>query len=763
MENQRTKAGESLVNLILGRIRGLRPQQRMAPEQGLEYWRERILFGLVGTGVLLSAIAFVPGFFVAVKEGLWVMLLLNIGALIGGLALLTFRGVSYRIRASVALGVIYVVALYLLVFLGPLSGGPIWLFTFGIMSGLLLSLRAAIIGVWINTVTLAVLGWLFYSGYLGKGLPFFESTLRAVAAGGNFIFMNAAAAVSCALLIRGLHVIASKEQSISQSLEHEKAQLVEAKKRLEEEIASREETERLLRDSEHRYRLLAENVSDVIWTLRLDTMRFDYISQSVLRARGFTPEEAMELSLEKTLAPQFLENVTRALAEELARDGQEGVDPNRCRTMELQQLLKDGSPAWAEVTMTFIRNDEGRPVEILGVTRDIRERKRAEEEKKKLEARLEEARKMEAIANLAGGVAHQFNNALNVITLSLDGLKMDLPGDERTGQYVIGMQGSAERMSRLTNQLLAYARGGKYRPTIVPMGELMVATLPLVKHTIRASIRLDKKIPDGLWSVEVDETQIQMALSAILANASEAIEGDGIIEISCRNEEVTGQGKEGDSEVRPGRYVVLAVADNGKGMDEQTRRKVFDPFFTTKFQGRGLGMSAVYGIVTNHGGSILVDSAIGKGTTVQIYLPCVEEHPRPAIGAKIESEEKSKTILLIEDEAMLMGLLRTSLERFGYRVLEAPTGKEAVNEARTFEGIIHLAILDMVLPDIDSREVYRTVKKIRPDMKVLLMSGYSVDGPAQDLLEAGAEAFLQKPFTIDTLSEKLREIQASKT
>jgi PAS domain S-box-containing protein len=763
MENQRTKAGESLVNLILGRIRGLRPQQRMAPEQGLEYWRERILFGLVGTGVLLSAIAFVPGFFVAVKEGLWVMLLLNIGALIGGLALLTFRGVSYRIRASAALGVIYVVALYLLVFLGPLSGGPIWLFTFGIMSGLLLSLRAAIIGVWINTVTLAVLGWLFYSGYLGKGLPFFESTLRAVAAGGNFIFMNAAAAVSCALLIRGLHVIASKEQSISQSLEHEKAQLVEAKKRLEEEIASREETERLLRDSEHRYRLLAENVSDVIWTLRLDTMRFDYISQSVLRARGFTPEEAMELSLEKTLAPQFLENVTRALAEELARDGQEGVDPNRCRTMELQQLLKDGSPAWAEATMTFIRNDEGRPVEILGVTRDIRERKRSEEEKKKLEARLEEARKMEAIANLAGGVAHQFNNALNVITLSLDGLKMDLPGDERTGQYVIGMQGSAERMSRLTNQLLAYARGGKYRPTIVPMGELMVATLPLVKHTIRASIRLDKKIPDGLWSVEVDETQIQMALSAILANASEAIEGDGIIEISCRNEEVTGQGKEGDSEVRPGRYVVLAVADNGKGMDEQTRRKVFDPFFTTKFQGRGLGMSAVYGIVTNHGGSILVDSAIGKGTTVQIYLPCVEEHPRPAIGAKIESEEKSKTILLVEDEDMLMGLLRTSLERFGYRVLEAPTGKEAVNEARTFEGIIHLAILDMVLPDIDSREVYRTVKEIRPDMKVLLMSGYSVDGPAQDLLGAGAEGFLQKPFTLDTLSEKLREIQASKT
>ena len=761
MEKQRTESGQSLVESILGRLKGVRSQPRVSPDQSLEYWRERILLGVVGTGVLLSAVGFVLGLLLAVKESLWGVLLVDSSALVCGFALLLFRGTAYRFRASVALGVIYGVALYFLASLGPLSGGPIWLFTFGVMSGLLLGLRAAVVGIWVNTVTLLVLGWSYHSGHLGKGIPFFETTLRAMAAGGSFVLMNAVAAISCALLIRGLHVIAKKEQSISQSLDHEKSQLMVAKKRLEEEVNARRETEKLLRESEQRYRLLAENVSDIIWTLNLDTMRFSYVSQSVLRARGFTPEEAKSLSLDKTLAPQSLENAARILAEELAREGQGGVDPNRSRTLEIQQLHKDGSYAWAEATMTFIRNDEGRPVEILGVTRDIRERKRAEEEKKRLGTRLQEAQKMEAIANLAGGVAHQFNNALNVITLSLDGLAMELRPDQPTGPYIKGMLAAAEKMSGLTNQLLAYARGGKYQPTVIQMDELMAATLPLVKHAIQDSVRLEQDVPEGLWSVEVDEIQIQMALAAILANASEAIEGGGKIQIGCRNEEVTGQGGRPDSETEPGRYVVLSVADNGRGMDQETKAKVFDPFFTTKFQGRGLGMSAVYGIVRNHRGYISIDSAPGTGTTVQIYLPCVEEHPRQAASAKVEAQAEFKTVLLVEDEAMLMGLLRTSLERRGYRVLEAPTGRKAVDQAGTFDGVIDVALLDMVLPDMDSREVYRKVKAIRPDMKVLLMSGYSVEGPAEDLLGIGAQAFIQKPFTLEALSEKLREMHAS--
>ncbi len=232
---------------------------------------------------------------------------------------------------------------------------------------------------------------------------------------------------------------------------------------------------------------------------------------------------------------------------------------------------------------------------------------------------------MEAIATLAGGIAHQFNNALSVITGSLDMLALEAAGNETARSYLELMKGSTNRMAQLTSQLLAYARGGKYQARVLSLSDFVRNTLPLVMHTIAPSVQVETDLPHDIFHVKADLTQMQMVLSAVLKNASEAIEGEGRILISARNEEVDDELAAKHPGLKPGSYVCLTLEDNGKGMDEDTRSRLFEPFFTTKFQGRGLGLAAAYGIVKNHDGWISVESELGKGTAVRIYLPAVLE------------------------------------------------------------------------------------------------------------------------------------------
>jgi len=256
---------------------------------------------------------------------------------------------------------------------------------------------------------------------------------------------------------------------------------------------------------------------------------------------------------------------------------------------------------------------------VIGIT--LFREKRAFTERKNIEARLQEAQKMEAIATLAGGIAHEFNNALGAVIPNIDLLKIKFPGNEEISKHVEPMYTSARRMARLTSQLLAYARGGKYWPQHISLNHFVEDTLPLIKHTIKPSIRLETDLAEDSCCVEADLTQMQMVLLAVLVNATEAIEHAGYIRLTVKCEEIDGEYAKGHDNVKPGSYVSLTIEDNGSGMSKETRMRVFEPFFTTKFQGRGLGMAAVYGIVKNHDGFLMVDSELGKGTVVRIYLP----------------------------------------------------------------------------------------------------------------------------------------------
>ena len=386
------------------------------------------------------------------------------------------------------------------------------------------------------------------------------------------------------------------------------------------------------------------------------------------------------------------------------------------------------------------------------------ERILAEREIRKLREELLQSRRMEALSTLAGGIAHRFNNALSAITGNADLIEMEFPGDDKIKRYITPMRKSAHQMAHLSNQLLAYAGGGKYNPEVISPTVLLKDTLPLIEDTVHPDIRVETDLPSDIMSIEADNEQMQMVLSAIITNANDAIEDKGRITISAKNEEIDEDFVKVYPALKPGPYVSITFEDNGKGMDEETKDRIFEPFFTTHFMVRGLGMAAVYGIIKNHDGWITVDSELGKGTRVVIYLPAAESKVKEEKEPKADVVSGTGTVLLVEDEDVVAEVTQTMLEKLGYRVMAAMTGKDAVYIAQTFDGDIDLALLDIKLPDMEGGKVYPLIMKARPGLKVIVFSGYAIEGPAREILDAGAQDFIQKPFSIATLSEKLKEV-----
>ncbi|MCP3888471.1 MAG: PAS domain S-box protein, partial [Desulfobulbaceae bacterium] len=330
-------------------------------------------------------------------------------------------------------------------------------------------------------------------------------------------------------------------------------------------------------------------------------------------------------------------------------------------------------------------------------------------ERKSLESQLRQAHKMEAIGTLAGGVAHQFNNALSLISGNIDFLELDYPEDEKIAGYTKQMKESAHRMAQLSRQLLAYAEGGQYQAKIISVNKFVGNTLSNIHHVINPNIEMITDLAPGILNVKADQAQMQMLLAAILTNASEAIEGEGFIRVTTKDEEVDTAFAKHSPKLKAGPYARIIVEDNGKGMDNETSNRIFEPFFSTNFVGRGLGMASAFGIVRNHDGWISVYSEVGLGTTVNVYLPLMETQAEAPLKSNMEPIEGTGTILLIEDEEMIMEVNQALLERLGYKTIGALTGKEAINIAKTFDGEIDLAILDMILPDMDAKTIYSSI------------------------------------------------------
>jgi len=506
-----------------------------------------------------------------------------------------------------------------------------------------------------------------------------------------------------------------------------------------------------LRKSELKFRQMAENINEVFWMSEPNPQKYLYVSPA------FEDIWQRPVKILYEDPGKWMEYIHKNDHEMVMANRQEQLKGHSTYG-EFRIILPDGSLRSITNRAYPVFNDKGRVTHVTGVARDITDQKQAAEEKLKMEAQLSEVNRMEAIATLAGGIAHEFNNALVGVSGNIELLQMDLSRGENVDKYVERTIDSTRRMLRLTNQLLAYAKGGKYQPKIISLNDLVEDTVPLIQHDADYAIRVETDLPGDISNVEADRTQIQMVLSVVLKNAAEAIKGKGRIRVITKDEKIDKEIAEADPHLKPGSYTSLIIEDNGKGMDEETISRVFDPFFTTKFQGRGMGMAAAHGIIKNHGGWISIDSELGKGTVVRIYLPAVAVQTKQSIETKGELATGTGTILVIEDEDVVIDVIGQMLERLGYSMLLAKTGKEANDIAKTFEGDIDLAILDIVLPDMGGKGVFPLIMDARPNLKVIVCSGYAVDGPGQEILDAGAQDFIQKPFSLKTLSEKLKGV-----
>ena len=514
------------------------------------------------------------------------------------------------------------------------------------------------------------------------------------------------------------------------------------------DITIKTRAEDALRESEERYRLLVENQTDMIVKFDADG-HLTFVSQSYCKAFGKSEDEL----LGKKFIPLIHDEDREAVVKALDRVHR----PPYIAHVEERAMTKDGW-RWQAWLNTAVLNEKNEVEATVAVGRDINKQKQVEEERIKLKAQLQQAQKMEAMGTLAGGIAHDFNNLLMAIQGRTSIMLIEKDSSHPDIRHLKGIEDNVESAADLTRQLLGFARGGKYEVSSTDLNELIEKQNRMFGRT-KKEITIHGRYEEDLWSVEVDRGQIEQVLLNLYVNAGQAMLGGGDLHLETENLTLDENYVKPFS-VEPGKYVKISVTDTGVGMDKATQERIFEPFFTTKEIGRGtgLGLASAYGIIKNHSGFINVYSEKGLGTTFNIYLPASEkeaiEEEKPA-GDTLRGTE---TVLFVDDEDMIIEVAEGLFEQLGYRVLTAKNGKEAIEIYEENKEHIDIVLLDMIMPDMSGSDTYDKMKKIDPDIKVLLSSGYSINGQATEIMDRGCNGFIQKPFKMKELSQKLRGI-----
>jgi two-component system, cell cycle sensor histidine kinase and response regulator CckA len=497
-------------------------------------------------------------------------------------------------------------------------------------------------------------------------------------------------------------------------------------------------SKRLLIDRDKRFRLLFEEQPQPMWVFDLETRRFLDANQAALALYGYSSAEFRRLRVADILG----EEDARRLAEEMKPDGiPAGIWRHRAKGNRV-----------IEVEMAVHEIDYDGRRAGLAVLMDVTARRRLEEQ-------LRQAQKMEAVGMLAGGVAHDFNNLLTIITGYGQLIMNSLPADNPSRHSAEQIVKAGERAAALTKQLLAFSRRQVLQPKVLDLNMLVKTLSTMLQRLIGEDIELRLALSQDLGRVSADPGQLEQVLMNLVVNARDAMPRGGTLTILTSNAGPDPSDPKPPTEQKT--RIMLAVSDTGHGMDESTLARLFEPFFTTKTPGKGtgLGLSTVFGIIKQSGGSLDVCSEPGKGTTVRVYLPSIDQPV--AAEAEVVSRAAARgheTILLVEDDEMVRSLVRETLEHEGYKLLDAADSVEATGIVDNYKDDINLLITDVVMPKLSGRELAEQVVRARPNIKVLYMSGYTDTAILKSGLEQGTIAFLQKPFTPMTLTQKVREV-----
>ncbi|MBW2199256.1 MAG: PAS domain-containing protein [Deltaproteobacteria bacterium] len=534
------------------------------------------------------------------------------------------------------------------------------------------------------------------------------------------------------------------------------SELVRRNEDLKREAEERKQVEETLRESKERYSLATRAARVGVWDWNVQTGEF-YLDPNVKAILGYSDDEIPnDLDVWATYVyPDDRQPVMEAFQAHLERQTPEFIYEHR-------MLHKDGSIRWILARGTALRDAQGNPIRVVGTDADITMRKHAEQEREKLKAKLQESQKMEAVGALAAGIAHDFNNLLMSIQGAISLMLYDMDYTDPYYEMLSGVQKQVRSGTKLTQQLLGYARKGRFVVKPIDLNRLVKDTSDTLGRT-KKEITIHQDLAEDLSAIEADENQIEQVVLNIYVNAWQAMPDGGDLFVKTTN--ITHENiKDKIYDPKSGNYVLLEVADTGTGMDEKTKERIFDPFFTTKEMGRGtgLGLASVYGIVKGHSGYIDVESEEGNGTAFSIYLPASAKKVAKTTEVVKHILPGKGTILFVDDEEMVLNVGSKILKKLGFDVLEAISGKEAVEVYTENKDRIDMVLLDMIMPKMSGDAVYDKMKEIDPNVKVLLSSGYSLEGLATYILNRGCDGFIQKPFTLNELSEKIAEILAKK-
>jgi PAS domain S-box-containing protein len=526
-----------------------------------------------------------------------------------------------------------------------------------------------------------------------------------------------------------------------------------AYEQLNQEMKERQKVEDALRESEERFREMAELMPQTVF--ETDTNgKLTFVNKNARDNFGYSQAD-FERGV-NSLDMLIIEDRERA-AENIMKI----IEGENIGLNEYRALRKDGSTFPIMVHSAPIVRDK-QTTGIRGSIIDMTDRQKAEEERRKLETQFHQAQKMETIGTLAGGIAHDFNNLMTTILGNTSLILYDI--DDTSPHYVPlkNIERQIKRGAELTTQLLGYARKGKYHVKPVNLNQIVEESAAAFGRT-RKEIAIGCNLADDLLAVEADQGQIQQVLLNLFVNAADAMPTGGSLELSTSNathREIESK----EYHPAPGNYLRLTVSDTGIGMDENVRQRIFDPFFSTKETGKGtgLGLASVYGIIKNHGGYIEVKSQKGQGSLFNIYLPASADQVVDAAEPAAKIMKGSGTILIVDDEKTVLNVGVRILQKLGYTVLESTNGADALELYKKLQDQIQLVVLDIVMPNMGGGEVYDRLKEIDPEVKVLLASGYSIDDQAREIMERGCDGFIQKPFSVKTMSDKINEALSKK-
>ena len=518
-------------------------------------------------------------------------------------------------------------------------------------------------------------------------------------------------------------------------------------------ILWRKQAEEELRENEERYRTVVEDMPAMICRFRCDgTLTF--VNSAYCNCFNKKKEELIGQNFFQFVFKEDQNKVKNHFM---------SLDQKRPTITYEHQFIAPGEEIrWQQWTDRALFDDQNHLVEYQSIGRDITEEKLAHQEKTKLEAQLQQAHKLQAIGTLASGFAHNFNNLLMGITANISIMLLDIDSDHQHYKYLKNIEKQVKNGSKLASQLTGYARAGRYEVKPINLNQLLKETSDTFKIA-KKEIRIHQNFSENLYRIEADRGQIEQVLLNLYVNAADSMpeRGDLFLKtINVTDKDIVGK----PYNPKPGDYVLLTVRDTGAGMDKETKEHIFEPFFTTKglSKGTGLGLSSAYGIIKGHGGYIDVDSEKGYGATFNIYLPATKKEVKQEKELLKKIIIGKETVLFVDDDDMVIEGCGEMLTKMGYNVLIARNGKDALEIYKENQHKIDIVIIDMIMPIMNGGETYDRLKKMYPDIKVLLSSGHSVNGQATEILERGCNGFIQKPFTIEVLSEKIREILGKK-